>query len=214
MRLPSPSNSVRSSGGGRIVSSLVPYPLGVSTGAGFAGHERRSPHLRVNRYRAKVGWYRRPIHVRHRIQGDDEQTGVTFAKKSTGPAVFFSRKRTYNRARVLWLSLASTSLSALATAAIGATRMLSLEWLQLVALVATAGTSPLLASGNRSSRIASSGASITSRGQTWIGIERLIDYRTAASESLTEAEVDEFFKQFDQILTNADQAWVDTYTSK
>jgi hypothetical protein len=125
----------------------------------------------------------------------------------------FSRRRTYNRARVLWLSLASTSLSALATVAIGATKMLSLEWLQLVALVATAAAT-----------VVGVWESVFAYRKLWSinnvamadldRIKRLIDYRMTASESVTDAEVDEFFKQFDQIIANADKAWVDTYTSK
>jgi hypothetical protein len=125
----------------------------------------------------------------------------------------FWRRRAYNRARVLWLSLASASLSALATVAIGATKMLSLEWLQLVALVATAVAT-----------VVGVWESVFAYRKLWSinnvamadldRIKRLIDYRTSASEGVTEVEVDEFFKQFDQVMTSADRAWVDTYTSK
>ena len=124
----------------------------------------------------------------------------------------FKWRRTHNRARVLWLSLASASLSALATLAIGATKMLSLEWLQLVALVATAaatvvGVSESVFPYRKLWSINNGALADLDR------IKRLIDYRTTASE-ITEAEVDEFFKQFDQIMTNADQAWVDTYRTR
>jgi len=51
--------------------------------------------------------------------------------------LFFGKKRDYNRSRVLWLSVTTASLSALATVAIGTTKMLCLEWLQIVAIVAT-----------------------------------------------------------------------------
>jgi hypothetical protein len=125
----------------------------------------------------------------------------------------FSRRRNYNRARVLWFSLASTSLSALATVAIGATKMLSLEWLQIVALVATAVAT-----------VVGVWESVFAYRKLWSinnvamaeldRIKRLIDYRTTASGSVTDVEVDEFFKQFDQVMTNADQAWVATYTIK
>ncbi|HLG55466.1 MAG TPA: DUF4231 domain-containing protein [Vicinamibacterales bacterium] len=126
---------------------------------------------------------------------------------------FFSRKRAYNRARVLWLSLASASLSALATVAIGATKMLSLEWLQLVALVASAVAT-----------VVGVWESVFAYRKLWSinnvamadldRIKRLIDYRMTVAESVTEVEVDEFFKQFDQVMTNVDQAWVETYRSK
>jgi hypothetical protein len=126
---------------------------------------------------------------------------------------FFSRTRDHNRARVLWFGLASASLSALATVAIGATKMLSLEWLQLVALVATAVAT-----------VVAVGESVFAYRKLWSinnaamadldRLKRSIDYRTTASEDVTEVEVDEFFKQFDQIMTSADQAWVETYSSK
>ena len=91
--------------------------------------------------------------------------------------------------------------------------MLSLEWRQLVALVATAAAT-----------VVGVWESVFAYRKLWSinniamadldRIKRLIDYRTVASESVAEAAVDAFFNQFDQIMKNADQAWVDTYTSK
>jgi len=91
--------------------------------------------------------------------------------------------------------------------------MLSLEWLQLVALVASAVAT-----------VVGVWESVFAYRKLWSinnvamadldRIKRLIDYRMTVAESVTEVEVDEFFKQFDQVMTNVDQAWVETYRSK
>lgn len=126
---------------------------------------------------------------------------------------FFRKKRNYNRARVLWLSIASASLSALATASIGATKMLSLEWLQVVALLATSVAT-----------IVGVWESVFAYRKLWnlnnlamadLGrLKRLIDYRTADATIIPENEVDDFFKELERILAEVDRAWVDTYAPK
>lgn len=126
---------------------------------------------------------------------------------------FFTKKRNHNRDRVLWLSVTSVSLSALATVAIGATKMLSFEWLQLVALVATSVAT-----------VVGVWESVFAYRKLWSmnnvamadldRLKRLIDYRTAADATVPDGEADEFFKEFDRIITSVDRAWVDTYATK
>src|SRR5438067_1858643 len=59
-------------------------------------------------------------------------------KETDAQIRFFTTKRNQNRARVLGFGIGSASLSAVATVAIGGTKLLSLEWLPIVALVASA----------------------------------------------------------------------------
>lgn len=123
---------------------------------------------------------------------------------------FFRQKRNYNRGRVLWLSVATASLSALATVAIAATKMLGLEWLQMVAILATSAAT-----------IVGVWEAVFSYRKLWnlnnlamASLERLkrqIDYRTVGSEDLPEKEVDRFFNQLDRILTDIDREWMATY---
>jgi hypothetical protein len=126
---------------------------------------------------------------------------------------FFTKKRNHNRGRVLWLSLTSVSLSALATVAIGATKMLSFEWLQLVALVATSVAT-----------VVGVWESVFAYRKLWNlnnvamadldQLKRSIDYRIAADAAVSVSEVDEFFKEFNRIMTSVDRAWVNTYATK
>ncbi|HLG16663.1 MAG TPA: DUF4231 domain-containing protein [Blastocatellia bacterium] len=137
-------------------------------------------------------------HVRHEIDRARE---------------FFSKKRNHNRTRVLWLSVTSVSLSALATVAIGATKMLSLEWLQLVALLATSVAT-----------VVGVWESVFAYRKLWNlnnvamadldRLKRMIDYRIAADASIPDGDVDKFFDEFDKIMTSVDRAWVDTYATK
>ena len=126
---------------------------------------------------------------------------------------FFAKKRNENRTRVLWLSVTSVSLSALATVAIGATKMLSLEWLQLVALLATSVAT-----------VVGVWESVFAYRKLWNlnnvamadldRLKRSIDYRTSDESAVADSEADKFFDEFNRILTSVDRAWVDTYATK
>lgn len=126
---------------------------------------------------------------------------------------FFAKKRNENRTRVLWLSVTSVSLSALATVAIGATKMLSLEWLQLVALIATSAAT-----------VVGVWESVFAYRKLWNlnnvamadldRLKRTIDYRTSDESAVSDSEADKFFDEFNRIQTSVDRAWVDTYATK
>lgn len=126
---------------------------------------------------------------------------------------FFATKRNENRAWVLWLSVTSVSLSALATVAIGATKMLSLEWLQVVALLATSIAT-----------VVGVWESVFAYRKLWNlnnvamadldRLRRLIDYRISDGTPVVDIEADKFFEEFNRILTSIDRAWIETYASK
>jgi len=126
---------------------------------------------------------------------------------------FFAKKRNENRTRVLWLSVTSVSLSALATVAIGATKMLSFEWLQLVALIATSVAT-----------VVGVWESVFAYRKLWNlnnvamsdldRLKRSIDYRTSDESAVADSEADKFFDEFNRILTSVDRAWVDIYSTK
>jgi hypothetical protein len=126
---------------------------------------------------------------------------------------FFYGKRNENRTRVLWLSVATVSLSAIATVAIGATKMLGQEWLQMVALVATAAAT-----------VVGVWETVFAYRKLWNlnnmaladldRLQRNIDYKTADGAPVPDAEVDAFFAEYDRIITSIDQAWVGTYSGK
>ena len=126
---------------------------------------------------------------------------------------FFANKRNENRTQVLWLSVTSVSLSALATVAIGATKILSLEWLQIVALIATSAAT-----------VVGVWESVFAYRKLWNlnnvaladldRLKRMIDYRTSDDSAVTDIEADEFFDEFNRIQTSVDRAWVDTYATK
>ena len=127
--------------------------------------------------------------------------------------VFFAAKRSENRTRVLWLSVTSVSLSAVATVAIGATKMLSLEWLQVVALVATSIAT-----------VVGVWESVFAYRKLWNlnnvamadldRLRRLIEYRLSDGSTVGDDEADKFFEEFNRILTSVDRAWVETYSGK
>jgi len=126
---------------------------------------------------------------------------------------FFYNKRSENRTRVLRLSVASVSLSAVATVAIGATKMLSLEWLQVVALVATSIAT-----------VVGVWESVFAYRKLWNlnnvamadldRLKRSIEYRLSNGVPVGDNEADAFFAELDKILTDVDQGWVDTYRGK
>ena len=125
---------------------------------------------------------------------------------------FFEQKRDQNRLRVLSFSLATVTLSALATVAIGATKLLSMESLQIVALVATAGAT-----------IVGVWENVFAYRKLWSlnntalagldALQRRMAYRMSSTEPVAEAEADAFFKEYDQLVFSVDKAWVDTYAS-
>ena len=125
---------------------------------------------------------------------------------------FFTKKRNQNRTRVLCLAVTTTTLSAVATVAIGATKLLSLEWLQIVALVATSAAT-----------VVGVWESVFAYRKLWNlnniamadldRLKRQIDYRCTSSDPVTDAEADEFFKEFDRIISAADKGWIDTYAT-
>jgi hypothetical protein len=126
---------------------------------------------------------------------------------------FFTEKRNSNRARVLWLSVTTTTLSAVATVTIGATKMLSLEWLQVVALVATSAAT-----------VVGVWESVFAYRKLWNlnniamadldGLKRRIDYRCTSSAPVTDAEADEFFDEFNRIISVTDKGWIETYATR
>jgi len=126
---------------------------------------------------------------------------------------FFFKKRNYNRSRVLLLSVASVTLSAIATLSIAATRMLGQEWLQLVALVATS-----------SATVIGVWESVFAYRKLWSmtnvamkdldRLKRQIEYRLSIGTAVSQSEVDKYFEEFDRILFDIDTEWVKTYASK
>jgi hypothetical protein len=125
---------------------------------------------------------------------------------------FFERKRNQNRSRVLGFGLATVSLSAVATVAIGATKLLSMDSLQVVALIATA-----------SATIVGVWENVFAYRKLWNlnnialagldGLQRRMDYRMSSDQPVTEAEADAFFKEYDQLIASVDKSWIETYAS-
>jgi Protein of unknown function (DUF4231) len=123
---------------------------------------------------------------------------------------FFRSARNYNRTRVLRLNIASTGLSALATVAIGATKMLGQDWLQLLALVASSIVT-----------VVGVWEAVFSYKKLWSinnvalaeleNLKRRLDYRKADPLPVTEFEADTLFGELNTILVGADKAWVETY---
>ena len=127
--------------------------------------------------------------------------------------LFFTKKRNQNRARVLTLGIASASLSAVATVAIGATKLLSLEWLPVVALVASAvATIVGVWEAHFAYRRLWSINNLALAGLH--KLKRTLDYRLAGSTQIPDVEVDKLFGELDEILTQADSEWVKTYATK
>jgi hypothetical protein len=126
---------------------------------------------------------------------------------------FFTRRRNENRAMVLGFAVASASLSALATVAIGATKILELDWLPIIALVSSAVAT-----------VVAVWEAVFAYRKLWditnatladlYKLKRLIDYKMAGEDEISEAEVDQFFKELDRVLNEADVAWVKTYAVK
>jgi len=130
-----------------------------------------------------------------------------------GARKFFTEKRNQNRTRVLWLSVASVSLSALATVAIGATKMLSMEWLQLVALIATSAATVVgvwesVFAYRKLRNLNNVAMADLDR------LKRMIDYRISDKSAVADSEADKFFDEFNRIITSVDRAWVNTYATK
>ena len=130
-----------------------------------------------------------------------------------GQIRFFTGKRNENRVRVLGFGVASASLSALATVAIGATKILSLEWLPIIALVSSAVAT-----------VVAVWEAVFAYRKLWninnvaladlYKLKRFIDYKLAGTDELSEDEVDKLFHELDRVLTDADKAWVETYATK
>lgn len=126
---------------------------------------------------------------------------------------FFRSKRNENRSRVLGFGVASVSLSAVATVAIGAKEILGLNWLPIVALVATSLATVVGVWEN-----------VFAYRQLWnlnnqalaeLGrLRRRIDYRLAGGTELHSSEVDQFFEDLERVLTEIDGAWIKTYSPR
>jgi hypothetical protein len=127
---------------------------------------------------------------------------------------FFTKKRNENRTRVLGFGVASASLSAIATVAIGATKFLSLEWLPLVALVATA-IATVIAIWETVFAYRRLWAINNTALAALYKLKRTIDYTLAENgKQIPEAQMDQFFQELDTIITEADAEWVKTYAVK
>jgi hypothetical protein len=126
---------------------------------------------------------------------------------------FFSAKRNENRVRVLGFVVASASLSALATVAIGATKILSLEWLPIIALVSSAVAT-----------VVAVWEAVFGYRKLWninnvaladlYKLKRFIDYKLAGTNELSDDEVDKLFHELDSVLTDADKAWAKADATK
>jgi len=91
--------------------------------------------------------------------------------------------------------------------------MLSLEWLQVVALVATSIAT-----------VVGVWESVFAYRKLWNlnnvamadldRLKRSIEYRLSNGVPVGDNEADAFFAELDKILTDVDQGWVDTYRGK
>ena len=125
---------------------------------------------------------------------------------------YFERKRAENRRRVLSFSFATVTLSAVATVAIGTTKLLAMEGLQVVALIATASATIMGVWENvfayrklwNLNNIALAGLD---------GLQRRIDYRLSSEEPVTDTEADAFFNEYDQLVASVDKSWIETYAA-
>jgi hypothetical protein len=134
-------------------------------------------------------------------------------KETDAQIRFFTKKRNQNRARVLGFGIGSASLSSVATVAIGATKLLSLEWLPIVALVASAiatviGVWEAVFAYRRLwsiNNVALAGL---------YKLQRAISYKLAGNGQIPDAQLDQYFEELDKILTDADAEWVKTYATK
>lgn len=126
---------------------------------------------------------------------------------------FFYDKRDQNRHMTVFLGMSSAFLSGSATVLIGSSKILSIGWLGIVAMIATSMAT-----------IIAVYESILSYKRLWSinnevlaaleKLQREIAYRELDPREITKGEVDDFFGRLEATLEDADEAWVKTYAPK
>ena len=125
----------------------------------------------------------------------------------------FYRRRSYNR-KVAWAyASAGTLLSATSTVVLGMGKITDIPSLQIVALIAS-GLATVVAATE----------TVFSHRKLWHlnnvamaaldKLDRDVQYRISDSKALDSSEVDAFYKRLDEILTEVDQKWINTYAVK
>ena len=126
---------------------------------------------------------------------------------------FFRGKRNYNR-RMTTLFIGTASvLSAVATVSLGATKMVGIQWLEVIALVAS-GLATVIGAIE----------ALFSHRKLWHinnvamgGLDKLnrdIEFRKANGKAIDEQEAGGFYARLSEILEEADNSWVSTYSVK
>jgi hypothetical protein len=125
----------------------------------------------------------------------------------------FWRRRNYNR-KIAWVyALAAMLLSATSTVVLGMGKIIDIPSLQVVALVAS-GLATVVAATE----------AVFSHRKLWHlnniamaaldKLDRQLQVRMADSKVIISSEIDTFFTRLDEILSDIDQKWVDTYAVK
>ena len=125
----------------------------------------------------------------------------------------FYRRRNYNR-KVTWAyASAATLLSATSTVVLGIGKISDIPSLQVIALIAS-GLATVVAATE----------AVFSHRKLWHlnnvamadldKLDRDVQYRISDSKALDSSEVDAFYKRLDEILTDVDQKWINTYAVK
>jgi hypothetical protein len=126
---------------------------------------------------------------------------------------FFRRKRNYNRVVTSLFLACGVSLSAIATIALGASRMTQAPWLEVVALIAS-GLATVFAALE----------ALFAHRRLWSinnialaeleKLKRDLEYRRADAKPIQPAEVDQFYGRLSKTLDGADSSWIAVYSTK
>lgn len=125
--------------------------------------------------------------------------------------IFFRKKRNYNRTMSLLFICSAAVLSALATVALGASKMVNRPGLEVIALIST-GLATVIGGI----------AAVMSHRKLWhinnvalAALSKLewdIQFRLAnEKQTIYQAEVEDFYTRFIEIIEQADKSWVATY---
>jgi Protein of unknown function (DUF4231) len=126
---------------------------------------------------------------------------------------FFRRKRNYSRIVTSLFIAGGASLSAIATVALGASRMTQVTWLAVVALVASGLATVVVAlealfEHRRLWSIDNAALAELEK------LKRDLEYRRADAKPIQQAEVDQLYGRLSQTLDDANRSWISVHASK
>lgn len=145
--------------------------------------------------------------------GSNEQ--LSFVERQISSKISsFKTSSSYNRHKAFLFTIASASLSAIATVAIGASKTLEINWLAMVALLASGAAT-----------VVGAWESLFANRRLWVvdgailaALNRLkddIDFRKSdESRQLAQDEVEEFYSRYKNIVDESEKAWASIFSGK